>query len=328
MLTTASLVAGIHAVTAVYSGDSDFTSSTSQTISTLARANIEGIAGGLAVDSADDVFWADGNDVFEVRSDGVIIQVAGDGDAGYSGDGGPATAATLNLGLFTFYFGGGVAVDSAGDLFIADSGNNVVREVRPDGIITTVAGDGMAGYSGDGGPAVAAMLNYPADVAVDSAGDLFIVDSNNNVVREVQPDGIITTVAGDGAPVSCSATGGQLPLPNSTSLLAWRWTAQGDLFIADNSDVRKVGPDGIISTLVGGYTPTYLAVDKRGDLFFADFSYGYLWMLSPDLALSPVAVPVTDAQGVAIDNSGDVFVVDDGSHQVLELADLLCASNR
>ena len=131
------------------------------------------------------------NVIREVRPDGIITTVAGNGTAGYSGDGGPATDASSIIPT-------DVAVDSAGDLFIADSNNNVIREVRPDGIITTVAGNGTAGYSGDGGPATSATLSNPTGVAVDGAGDLFIADSSNGVVREVAPNGIISTFVGAG----------------------------------------------------------------------------------------------------------------------------------
>ena len=106
-----------------------------------------------------------------VAATGDIITVAGNGKAGYSGDGGPATDAELDSPC-------GVAVDAAGDLFIADVGNNVIREVvKATGDIITVAGNGTAGYSGDGGPATAAELDGPVGVAVDSAGDLFIADT-------------------------------------------------------------------------------------------------------------------------------------------------------
>ena len=131
-----------------------------------------------------------GNNVVRevVTATGDIITVAGNGTAGYSGDGGPATAAELNQPC-------GVAVDAAGDLFIADWINNVVREVvKATGDIITVAGDGTAGYSGDGGPATAAELDAPSLVAVDSAGDLFIADTYNNAVREVTP-AVTVTVA-------------------------------------------------------------------------------------------------------------------------------------
>ena len=121
------------------------------------------------------------------------MTAAGNGTVGYSGDNGPATAAELNDPV-------GVAVDAAGDLFIADTDNNVIREVvKATGDIITVAGNGTAGYSGDNGPATAAELDDPAGVAVDAAGDLFIADTDNNVIREVvKATGDIITVAGNG----------------------------------------------------------------------------------------------------------------------------------
>ena len=126
---------------------------------------------------------------FAASATGTIVTAAGNGTAGYTGNNGPATAAELNLPW-------GIAFDSAGDLFFADTNNNVVREVvKATGDIITVAGNGTAGYSGDNGPATAAELNSPNGVAVDSAGDLFIADTNNNVIREVvKSTGDIITV--------------------------------------------------------------------------------------------------------------------------------------
>ena len=136
------------------------------------------------MDAAGDLFIADtGNNVIrEVNhATGVITTVAGNGTDGYSGDNGPATAAELDDAR-------GVAVDAAGDLFIADTGNNVIREVNhATGVITTVAGNGTAGYSGDNGPATAAELDCPAGVAVDAAGDLFIADTDNNADPRGEP---------------------------------------------------------------------------------------------------------------------------------------------
>ena len=151
---------------------------------------------GVAVDSAGDLFIADtdNNVVREVNhATGAITTVAGNGTYGYSGDGGPATAAELANP-------DGVAVDSAGDLFIDDSNNSRIREVNlATGTITTIAGNGTYGYTGDGGAATAAELSHPLGIAVDSAGDLFIADSGNNVIREVNlATGTITTVAGNG----------------------------------------------------------------------------------------------------------------------------------
>ncbi|MDQ3900600.1 MAG: hypothetical protein M3319_09200 [Actinomycetota bacterium] len=149
---------------------------------------------GVAVDSSGTLYIADyGNHrVRQVARDGVITTVAGTGRHGYGGDGGPATAAPL-------HFPYGVAVDSAGTLYIAEFGNHRVRQVTPDGVITTVAGTGSAGYGGDGGPATAAHLNRPCGVAVDDVGTLYIVDDYNDRVRQVTPDGVITTVAGTGS---------------------------------------------------------------------------------------------------------------------------------
>ena len=208
--TTSSLAAGTYTVTASYGGTPDFAPSTTGTIVTAVGNGTAGYAGdngpataaeldnpiGIAFDSAGDLFVADyGDNVVRevVKATGDIITVAGDGTAGYSGDNGSATAAELN-------FPRDVAVDSAGDLFIADTNNNVIREVvKATGDIITVAGDGTAGYSGDGGPATAAELDGPRGVAVDSAGDLFIADRLNSVVREVvKATGDIITVAGNG----------------------------------------------------------------------------------------------------------------------------------
>ncbi len=193
---------------------------------------------GVAVDSAGDLFIADtDNNVIRevVKATGDIITVAGNGTAGYSGDDGPATAAELNSPR-------GVAVDSAGDLFIADNDNNVIREVvKATGDIITVAGNGTAGYSGDNGPATAAELNGPTGVAVDSAGDLFIADTDNNVIREVvKATGDIITVAGngtagysgDGGP----ATAAELDDPDGVAV-----DSAGDLFIADTVQQRGSG---------------------------------------------------------------------------------------
>jgi DNA-binding beta-propeller fold protein YncE len=166
------------------------------------------------------VFIADtyNNRVVKVTPQGQVVAVAGDGVAGYSGDGGLGAFAELDSPT-------GLALDSQGNLYIADSANNVIRRVdAKTGIITTVAGDyaadqadnGLGGFSGDGGPATQARLNDPQGVAVDGAGDLFIADTFNNAIREVTPDGIISTVvnsaaAGGGIPAAGGETSGVAP---------------------------------------------------------------------------------------------------------------------
>ena len=149
----------------------------------------------VAVDSAGDLFISDDGQQRDSRGrqgDRNIITIAGNGKAGYKGDGGPATSAELDSPR-------GITVDSAGNVYFADNPNNVIREiVKATGGITTVAGNGKAGYKGDKGPATAAELSGPNTVAADSAGDLFIGDANNNAVREVETNGDIVTVAGTG----------------------------------------------------------------------------------------------------------------------------------
>ncbi len=262
---------------------------------------------GVAVDVQGDLFIADSDNVIrEVTPDGIISTVAGDGTAGDSGDGGPATAAELD-GLT------GVAVDAQGDLFIADSIDNVIRAVTPNGIITTVAGDRTRGYSGDGGQATAAELFFPEAVAVDAQGDLFIADSDN-VIREVMPNGIITTVAGDGA-AGYSGNGGPATAAELDGPTGLAVDAQGDLFIADsnNNVIREVTPNGIITTVAGngtfGYagngeaataaefrSPEGVAVDAQGNLFIADIGNSVVRRVGLNIAeaTSVDVLPATD----------------------------------
>ena len=168
---------------------------------------------GVAVNAQGDLFIADtfNNRVAEVLPDGLLIPFAGNGQPGYAGDGGPASRAELALPT-------AVAVDAFGNVYIADASNNVIRRVDAfTGQITTVAGDfaadqandGLGGYTGDGGPATSAQLNDPEGVALDSAGDLFIADTFNNAVREVTPNGTISTVVNSAGP------GGTAPLPGA-----------------------------------------------------------------------------------------------------------------
>ncbi len=149
----------------------------------------------LAVDASGAIYFAElhGNRVAKIGSDGRLATVAGTAFPGSAGDGSQATAAQLRKPA-------GIAVDRAGNVYIADTGNHRVRKVGSDGVITTVAGTGQAGYSGDGGLADSAMLNTPMDVKVDSRGQIYIADSGNHRVRRIDASGTITTVAGTGEP--------------------------------------------------------------------------------------------------------------------------------
>jgi sugar lactone lactonase YvrE len=184
-----------------------------------------------------------GYTVRKVNPDGTIITVAGTGEVGFSGDGGPATKAQLNVPM-------AVAVDREGSLYIADSGDYRIRKVDKDGIITTIAGTGEEGYSGDGGPATSAKLTYPSGLSFDDRGNLYIADEL--IVRKIDPSGTITTVAGTGRGGHFSGDGGPATEAKLTAADV-ALDASGNLFIADgdNHRVRKVDKDGIIHTVAG-----------------------------------------------------------------------------
>ncbi len=182
--------------------------------------------GGVGLDSAGNLYIADtGDALIRKVTNGVITTVAGDRVGSFSGDNGPAISASLYIPI-------GVATDSAGNLYIADQDNHRIRKVA-NGVITTVAGNGIEGYSGDNGPATNAELAFPAAVVVDSAGNLYIADENNNRVRKVA-SGVITTVAGNGTAGFSGdngpATSAQLFGPSGLAL-----DSAGDLYIADGS---------------------------------------------------------------------------------------------
>ena len=220
--------------------------------------------------------------VRRIDTAGTITTVAGTPSvAGYGGDGGPATAARLN-------FPTAVAVDGFGNLYIVDRGNNRVRKVTPSGTISTIAGTGAAGYSGDGGPAASAALNAPATVTVDGLGDVYIADAGNNRVRVVNPLGLISTIAGTGA-AGYSGDGGPAIAAALSSPYQLAFGPTGTLYIADrnNQRVRAVAATGIITTVAGngriGYSgegvaatasalnyPDGVAINAAGNLFIAD----------------------------------------------------------
>ncbi len=183
--------------------------------------------------------------VVKVDRSGQVTTVAGTGEPGFSGDGGPATKAQLNVV-------GGLAFDRAGSLYIADMFNNRIRKVDPSGVITTVAGTGKAGFSGDGGPAVEAQFNGPGGIAVDTAGNVYIAEAGSHRIRRIDPAGIIETVAGGGKKGVVGEGG-----PATEAGLLWPadvWVdAEGNLYIADSGSarVRKVDPAGVITTVAG-----------------------------------------------------------------------------
>jgi len=290
---------------------------------------------GVTVDSAGNLYISD-MDNHRIRrvSNGVITTVAGNGTAGFSGDGGPATSAQLQ-------YPQGIAVDYAGNLYIADTGNRRIRKVSK-GVITTVAGNGWPGYSGDNGPATSAMF-FPSGIAVDSASNLYISDSGSERIRKVS-NGVITTVAGNGT-AGFSGDGGP-----ATS--AGLWTPQGvtvdsagNLYIADqgNHRIRKVS-NGVITTVAGGGSslgdggpatsaqldPEGVAVDASGNLFvaepFGDASGNLFPAGSSTLRIRKLVVLSQSTLGCqyAIDHSAQNFGASGGSASVIVAASYSC----
>jgi len=242
----------------------------------------------VALDAQGNTYVNDGSGrIRKIDGTGIISTIAGTGEQGFVTDGVAANTAPLNSP-------GELGVSPAGDLLIADTGNQRVRKVGADGMISTVAGSGSAGFSGDGGPAASAQLSSPSGVAVDSAGNLYIADTGNNRIRKATLGGTITTLAGngtagysgDGRPASAA----QLSSPTGLAV-----DSAGNVYVADSANyaVRRISAGGIVTTVAG--TGQIGESDDGGPAASAALFY-------PD--------------SVALDSDGNLFIVDGGDQRI------------
>jgi uncharacterized protein (TIGR03437 family) len=300
----------------------------------------------VALDLAGDLFIADGIRMREVNPLSIIQTVAGDGYLHAVGDGGLATLALLNQPL-------GVALDRSGNLYIADSGTERVRQVAPSGIIATFAGTGATGYNGDNLPAAAAELYSPMGVMTDAYGDVYIADSYNHRIREVVQNGIIVTYAGTGT----GGSGAEDLLAAQTQLRGPRGVCTsraGVIYIVDtsNSRVLSAAPAGLVVNAAGNGTagfagdggtaataelnqPGACAVDSAGDLFIADTLNHRIAKVTPNGIIATVAgtgqagfgadgsaavsAALNTPRGVAVDDNGNIFIADTGNNVIRQV---------
>jgi len=299
---------------------------------------------GVVLDGAGGFYVASAiqNRVYRVTADGALTLIAGSSSAGFSGDGGPATSAKLNRPS-------GIALDAAGNLYIADTYNLRVRKVTADGAMTIYAGNGTIGFSGDGGPAISAQIGVLSAVAVDAAGNLYISDTTNHRIRKVTVNGVISTVVGDGGITPSGGDGGPATSAQINGALGLALDAAGNLYIADayNSSIRKVTPDGVISTIGGGLVrfdfvdrvvffpqfrfPSGIAVDATGNVYIADTNNSRVSKVTAEGVISTVAGvgigivgdggPASSARllfpsDVALDAAGNLYIADTANSRI------------
>ncbi|MCW3121012.1 MAG: hypothetical protein JWQ38_504 [Flavipsychrobacter sp.] len=330
-----------------------------QIISTVAGTGIAGYSGdgsaataaklnqpgGIYIDGSGTIYLADrGNNCIRKISGGIITTIAGTTINGYSGDGGPATAAKFNHPIQ-------LAMDGAGNLIIADVDNNVIRKINSAGIITTIAGTGVAGYNGDGIAASTAQLNGPLGLAIDASNNIIIGEVLGHRVRKINPAGIISTIAGNGTAGfsgdGFAATSAKLHNPNYLTA-----DGSGNIFFSDNGNhrIRKITVStGVISTIAGdggmGYTgdgvaatstsllyPANQRVDAAGNVYIADSGNDRIRKVDIAGVITTIvgigvrgfagdgspatAAEINGVTDICFDNSGALYIADFGNNRL------------
>lgn len=289
----------------------------------------------VAVDATGNVYVADqfNHIIRKISPTGLVSTLAGAAGVAGSTDGPGATA--------RFNYPAGVALDSAGNIYVADSSNNTIRKISPTGDVSTVAGTPRISGSTDGAGALA-QFNNPQGVATDIAGNLYVADSRNDTVRKITPAGLVSTVAG--IPGYTGTGFGPYYLNNPTAVAT---DSAGNIYVADNgnSAIRKITPDGKLSTLAGGLAPIGvnenaailspygLATDTAGNVYEADAG-GWISKITPDGTAtylnattgSGPATPFSSPAGIASDSAGNLYVADFGANTVLKIAPSAVAS--
>jgi gliding motility-associated-like protein len=305
----------------------------------------------VATDNSGNVYVADMRNyvIRKINPTGTISTVAGNGTSGNGGAGGPAISAQLNQPT-------GMTIDNEGNIYIADYNASVIKKVTTAGMMTIFAGNGTEGFSGDGGQAANAKLYRPVAVAIDGAGNLYISDASNKVVRKVNKAGIISTVAGIPGRSGYSGDGGPATQAKLTQPAGIAADNQGNIYIADpsNSVIRKVNSAGIISTFAGNGTAGYsgdggpatkaqfqigspqgIAVDNEGNVYASDYQNHVIRKIDIKGTISTIAGtgapdyagdggPAILAQiwypiGIATDNAGNVFITDSYNNTIREI---------
>lgn len=308
------------------------------TVSTLAGSGSAGFANGtgtaaqfsspsgVAVDAAGNVYVADSNNhrIRKISAAGVVSTLAGSGSAGY-GDG-TGTAARFDSPS-------GVAVDTSGNVYVADSNNHRIRKITPAGVVSTLAGDGTSAFAD--GTGTAARFTWPYGVAVDATGTVYVADTNGNRIRKITSAGVVTTLAGSGSGgySDGSGTAASFNRPYGVAV-----TAAGTVYVADtdNHRIRRITPGGTVTTLAGSGASGYvdgtgtaaqfywsdgIGVDAWGNVYVADTGNARIRTIS-STALVTTLAPSTSfnyPDGVAIDAAGTVYVADMDNHRIIKI---------